>query len=126
MKIISWNCRGLENPSTSRAFLRLAHLENPNVVFLMETRLKTIEVEGFILKCNFNNGFGEDCNVQGKDRARGLALMWRDTIDISIISYSLNHVGGNFVDEFSGGIVAFVGFYGHLEDHKKKDFLGSC
>lgn len=45
--------------------------------------------------------------------------------DISIICYSLNHVGITFTDDFGGDIVAFIGFHGHPEEHKK-DFLGSC
>ncbi|KAI5439108.1 hypothetical protein KIW84_024755 [Lathyrus oleraceus] len=76
------------------------------------------------LTTNQSNGFGVDCNGQGNDRARGLMILWRDTVDISIISYSLNHIGGGtFVDESGGSIVAFASFYGHPEEHKKNTLL---
>jgi exonuclease III len=40
MKIISWNCRGLGNPTAVRALKKLLKTQCPDLVFLMETRLK--------------------------------------------------------------------------------------
>lgn len=37
---ISWNYRGLGSPRALRALLRLIHLENPDMFFLMETLQK--------------------------------------------------------------------------------------
>jgi exonuclease III len=40
MKILSWNCRGLGNPDAVRAYKKLIKSNCPDVVFLMETKLK--------------------------------------------------------------------------------------
>lgn len=40
MKYISWNCRGLENPAAVRALKELLKTQNPDLIFLMETRLQ--------------------------------------------------------------------------------------
>jgi exonuclease III len=39
MKIISWNCQGLGNPKTVRAFKKLMQTHQPDIIFLMETKL---------------------------------------------------------------------------------------
>jgi len=75
MKILSWNCRGLGNPRAVRALLRLIQLENPTLVFLMETRLKVTEMESLKFKCGFNSGQMVDCSGSGKDRAGVSAVM---------------------------------------------------
>lgn len=41
MKILNWNCRGLGNPATVRALTHTLRTENPDIVFMMETRLFT-------------------------------------------------------------------------------------
>jgi exonuclease III len=55
MKILSWNCRGLGSPTTVRTLSRLIRIENPQIVFLMETRLKAIEVENVRSRLGFKN-----------------------------------------------------------------------
>lgn len=40
MKLLSCNSRGLGSPDAVRSFLRLLRNKNPDLVFLMETRLK--------------------------------------------------------------------------------------
>jgi exonuclease III len=107
MKILSWNCRGLGNPRAVRALLRLIKLENPQLVFLMETRLKSEEMENIRLRCSFNSCLAVSCKGFGKERAGGLACLWRDDWDVVISSFSLNHIMGYFSDEGSGELVSF-------------------
>jgi hypothetical protein len=92
MKTLSWNCRGLGNPRAVRALSRLIRLENPQVVFLMETRLKISEIVNLKYKWGFSCGLAVDCSGFGRERSGGLALFWKDHLDISIKSYSLNHI----------------------------------
>ena len=40
MRILTWNCRGLGNPAAVRAYKRLHRSKCPDVIFLMETKLK--------------------------------------------------------------------------------------
>ncbi|CAK8570465.1 unnamed protein product [Lathyrus sativus] len=44
MKILSWYYRGLGSPQAVRALLRLIHVGNPDLVFIMESRLKEMRV----------------------------------------------------------------------------------
>ncbi|GAU33808.1 hypothetical protein TSUD_221460 [Trifolium subterraneum] len=55
--------------SEVRALLRLIRLENPMCVFLMETRLKSFEMEGLKQRCGFNSCLTVDCRGLGKERA---------------------------------------------------------
>ncbi|MCI72567.1 RNA-directed DNA polymerase (Reverse transcriptase), partial [Trifolium medium] len=43
MKLISWNCRGLGNPTAVRALKKLIKDQSPDIVFLMETKLRTTD-----------------------------------------------------------------------------------
>ncbi|MCI10306.1 hypothetical protein A2U01_0031399, partial [Trifolium medium] len=81
-----------------RALSRLIRLENPQVVFLMETRLKVPEVDRLKLKLGSSCGLAVDCRGVGRERVGGLALFWKDHMDITIKSFSLNHIHGQCVD----------------------------
>lgn len=50
-------------------------MENPNLVFLMETRLKDFEMLRVKFKCGFVSGQTVECSGFGKERAGGLALL---------------------------------------------------
>ncbi|MCH90208.1 hypothetical protein A2U01_0011119 [Trifolium medium] len=39
MRILSWNCQGIGNPRTVRAFKKLIANHHPDLIFLMETKL---------------------------------------------------------------------------------------
>jgi exonuclease III len=120
MKILSWNCRGLGSPQAVRALLRLTRIENPQIVFLMETRLKANEVESVRNKLGFKYCLSVDCRGAGRERAGGLTLMWMEHLNISIKSYSLNHIHGICDDEENGEVWDLTSIYGHPEEHHKK------
>lgn len=101
MKTLIWNCKGLGNPRIVRAFLRLARIENPKMVFLMETKLKDPKLQRIRLRCDYNHCLSVDCNGEGRERAGGLSLMWKDDLNLTISSYSLNHIGIYFEEEES-------------------------
>lgn len=84
IKLLSWNCRGLGSPCAAQALLRLIRLENPTMIFLMETRLKDKEVHVIKFKTCFNNYVVVYCVGSGRDRAAGLTLLWNDNLQVSI------------------------------------------
>src|SRR4051812_9486455 len=120
MKILSWNCRGLGSPRAVRALLRLFRVENPDVVFVMESRLKKGEVERVKIRSGCDFCFAVDCNGLGKERAGGLILFWKEVVQVNITSFSLNHIGGEVIDVFDNQVWHFNGVYGFPEEHNKR------
>ena len=53
MRILSWNCRGLGKPSAILQVQKIAHDFNPEVLFLMETRLASNKGKDIWNKCGF-------------------------------------------------------------------------
>jgi hypothetical protein len=72
------------------------------------------------IRCGFNYGLIVSCVGQGWERSGGLALMWNESINVTIISYSLNHICGSVGDEESGIPWFFSGVYGHPKESNKK------
>jgi exonuclease III len=68
MNVICWNCRGLGNPRTVRNLYRMIREKKPNVVFLMETKLRSNKMVLMKYKMGFHNVFVVDC---GKKRRLG-------------------------------------------------------
>lgn len=73
MKIIAWNCRGLGNPLGVRSLLELQRAEDPDVLFLSETKMREKEMEIFWWKLNMANMVVKDCD----SRSGGLAMFWK-------------------------------------------------
>jgi exonuclease III len=72
MNILSWNCRGLGNLRTVHDLRRMVKEKKPNLVFLMETKLRQKQMESIRVKLGFKNVFVVDCIGKGG----GLALFW--------------------------------------------------
>lgn len=43
-----------------------------------------------------------DCSGNGRERACGLFLFWKEKVRVNIISFSLNHISGPVVGECDG------------------------
>lgn len=88
MKTITWNVRGLEDSRAFKVLCDFLRHENPHVIFLMETKCSATLTNKLKLCLNFHGCFTVDCN----GRSGGLCLLWRDSVDVSIRSFSLNHI----------------------------------
>jgi exonuclease III len=80
MIIFSWNCRGLGNPWAVRDLCRLVKDKKPDLVFLMETKLRSKKMEIVRNKMGFSNMFVVDCI----GRSGGLGLLWRDEAKVEV------------------------------------------
>ncbi|XP_073355469.1 uncharacterized protein [Aegilops tauschii subsp. strangulata] len=116
MKIISWNCRGLGNGSAVRSLLELGRVEDPDVLFLSETRLYEKELEHLRWKLGLVNLLV--WNPEG--RSRGIALFWRRGVDVTLRSYGRRHMDVD-VKEGDNPIWRLTGVYGESATERKKE-----
>ena len=88
MSLLSWNCRGLRNRRTVRALVKVINKQDPNIVFLMETKFGLdwmIMVRDW---CKYKNGL----IVPSRESSGGLALFWKQEIRLDIQTYSHSHI----------------------------------
>lgn len=68
-------------------------------MFIMKCRVKADEVQSVRFKSGMDYCHNVDCSGNRRERAGGLIFLWKEKIQINIISYSLNHIGGSVIDE---------------------------
>jgi hypothetical protein len=55
MKFLSWNCRGLANISTIRSLRAIIRLNNPDAIFLSETKTAATITTSIMLQLGFTH-----------------------------------------------------------------------
>uniref|UniRef100_A0A803LSW9 Endonuclease/exonuclease/phosphatase domain-containing protein n=1 Tax=Chenopodium quinoa TaxID=63459 RepID=A0A803LSW9_CHEQI len=100
------------------AFKRIVITEHPQLIFLSETRLKSFDMERVKVKLGFENFFVVSCEGEGRKRRGGLAILWRPVFDITIQSFSLNHIDIGVISEVDEEW-RFTGIYGYPEEENK-------
>ncbi|KAA3469398.1 reverse transcriptase [Gossypium australe] len=109
MKIISWNVRGLGRPRTVKRLKNKLRAINPQILFLIETKLKAKEMEIVRRKLGFSCGI----EVDADGSKGGLSLGWNNNSLISLRSYSSFHIDADVNDKDSGVKWRLTGFYGN-------------
>ena len=107
MRLLCLNCCGLGNPETVRELHDLVKIEDPQVLFLSETRLAAGNSDWVRVKL----GFGSSLVVNQVGLGGGLMLLWTDSSSVSIRSYSPHHIDAS-VTLADGIHWRFTGFYG--------------
>lgn len=88
MKILGWKYRGLGNPRAVQSLYFLAKEKKPDIVFLMETRLKACKVESIKRKMRMVG-----CVVvEPRGMSGGLMLMWKNDREVELLNYSYWHI----------------------------------
>ena len=118
MQILSWNCRGLGSPEAVNALRRIVINEDPQLVFLQETKLHQHELERVKVKLRYDGLIAVGCEGQGRKRRGGLALMWKKGVQVTLKSFSQNHVD-TMVSAKGSQPWRYTGMYGHPEESKK-------
>ena len=107
MRILSWNCHGLENPWIGCCFRKLVREQAPIVCFLMETRLDKERFD----KIYGNLPYQNKIIVKHPDLGGGLALLWKNDINMEVVNYTTNHVLAKIIEE-DRFVWYMIGFYG--------------
>ncbi|KAL4652850.1 hypothetical protein ACB092_01G261100, partial [Castanea dentata] len=88
MKILSLNCSGLGIPKAVQELRCLIHEEDPKLLFLSETKLDRDGFRRLKRKLDFQQGF----DVPRVGLGGGLALLWRDNVEIDVQTSSPHHI----------------------------------
>ena len=107
MIALLWNVRGLGNPGTKGTLQSHSRKLKPDLIFLSETKLKSSSAERVRIMLGFENCFA----VDRVGRSGGLMLLWKDTIQFTLGSYSRFHIEGWVCDEDNKSW-RFLGLYG--------------
>ena len=121
MSWLCWNVRGLGNQCTVHELALLVWAQDPAVLFLVETWAD----EDRLAKLCDDLHFDEKWAVRRVTRAGGLALLWKNTVQITVDSSSLNYIDV-IVNKGKDDSWRFTSMYGVPENgrkHKTWDLL---
>ena len=88
MKIFVWNAQGLGSPRAFNILRCHKQDNNPEMMFLMQTRYQVTKLENWKLKL----GFQRKLVVNSVGNAGGLCLFCSDEMDVELLSYSQAHI----------------------------------
>lgn len=88
MKIISWNCRRIGNPTIVKELRDLAKDYTPSVLFIMETHIDKYRVENLC----YTLGFDASYAVSSSGRSGGLGLFWKNDVTVTFQKFSNYHI----------------------------------
>ncbi|KAA3458060.1 reverse transcriptase [Gossypium australe] len=109
MKILSWNVRGLGQSRTVRLLKnKLRHIQ-PQILFLIETKVTSRKMESIRRRCGFMNGIDVD------------AIGWKEGINLSLKSYSRSHIDVEVEEENGVGKWRLTGFYGEPVEQNRRE-----
>ena len=92
MRVLAWKCRGFGNPRAVRALRGLVKDEDPDIIFLSETKCKAPEMERIRRRLGHTNKIYVECSGESKRRRGGLAFFWKDPSLLALKSMSPNHI----------------------------------
>ncbi|XP_019190306.1 PREDICTED: uncharacterized protein LOC109184723 [Ipomoea nil] len=117
MSYLAWNCRGLGNLETVQVLVDLIHSKRPNVIFLMETFSNNFKMQTIKNKVGYTGLF----TVDSLGRSGGLALLWKEESEVSILGFSRYHIDAMITTETSLEPWRYTGFYGNPKSNRRRE-----
>jgi exonuclease III len=115
MKLLSWNCQGIGNLVTVRAFKKLISLYHPDFIFLMETKkLKK--------QCSFLSYVGaqyESCSTAGWGKSGGLIFLWNPIFKVEIKMHDFFYIDALITSSIDNTAWRCSGIYGFPQHQNK-------
>lgn len=121
MNALAWNCQGMGSPVKIQFLQDLTRTERPSFIFLSETISSYPNMERLCNKLQFD-GF---VAVEPQGRSGGVALFWKCSGDVKLISMSRYHIDVE-VSSNNASTWRLTGLYGEpvrAERHKTWDLL---
>ena len=117
MSLLSWNCRGLGNLRTVKALKKAVNKEEPNIIFLMETKSNREWMEQVKDQCKMKHGL----IVPSDGSKGGLAMLWKEGIKVEVKTYFQEHIDVWVERGWNGSHWHLTGFYGNPNTAKRPE-----
>ena len=108
MKIVGWNSRGLGNGLAVRGLLDLQKREDPDILFLSETKMDRRRLEWLRWKLGMTQMMVKDC----VGSSGGLVVFWKKELNVTIDCFISKYHIDMEVQENDGFVWRFTGIYG--------------
>ncbi|KAL3820475.1 hypothetical protein ACJIZ3_006380 [Penstemon smallii] len=121
MNCLAWNCQGLGGSSAVHYLELHIRVQNPQIVFLSETKAKNRKID--FLKSKFDM---HGVCVDSRGKSGGLALLWNKELHVDLQSFSPNHIDIHIAESDNPTGWRFTGFYGEPDTshrHNSWDLL---
>lgn len=118
MTTLSWNFQGIGPPWKFQFLQDVIHQERLTIVFLCETLCGKVKME----RLRARLGFQGLLVIEAQGRSGGLAILWNETDQVSLISLSNHHID---VEVNINGMQPWrlTGFYGEPNRSQRKKTL---
>lgn len=116
MSTLGWNCQGMGLPQKIQFLQDVTRQERPSVIFLCETLCGTQKME----RIRTRLGYQGMVVVAAQGRSGGLALLWKETDQVRLISLSQHHIN---VEIHIDGMQQWrlAGFYGEPDRRQRRN-----
>ncbi|KAF9623853.1 hypothetical protein IFM89_005438 [Coptis chinensis] len=113
--ITSWNCRGMGSPEAIRSVPALVKKVDPDVLFLVETKLLYKKLKHVQKKLKYPQVYV----VDHVGRSGGLAVLYKDNISFLVVDGNKNAIFGTFLNYLSNVSWPVSFIYGDPVAHKR-------
>lgn len=116
MKVVAFNCRGFGNQPAVEGLLELQKVEDPDILFLSETKLDRERMKRIKVLLGMPNMEVKDCEGQ----SGGLALLWKKDVNVRVNpGMSRYHIDADVTGE-DGFVWRLTSIYGEPKHGEKE------